>query len=178
VVVLALKSARLRVDFAIVAALALWLIVPFSGLAVIWNHFDHVGLVALVVLCKIGDTAAYYVGNAIGKHHPFKTISPGKTIEGCAASFVAGCACGAGLVAAGILPRAPHGWIAGCAAGAIVNLAAQAGDLLESWVKRRAGVKDSGTWFGPSGGMLDLVDSVLLGLPAALATWPLLFTWQ
>jgi phosphatidate cytidylyltransferase len=61
----------------------------------------------------------------------------------------------------------------GLAAGAAVNLAAQAGDLLESWIKRGAGVKDSGTWFGPSGGVLDLVDSLLLAVPAALLVWPI-----
>ena len=58
-----------------------------------------------------------------------------------------------------------------------MNLASQAGDLLESVVKRRAGVKDSGTLFGPSGGVLDVVDSLLLSVPTALATWPLLFAW-
>ena len=61
------------------------------------------------------------------------------------------------------------------AAAALVNLASQAGDLLESAAKRQAGVKDSGTLFGPSGGFLDLVDSLLLSVPVALLTWPLLF---
>jgi phosphatidate cytidylyltransferase len=63
---------------------------------------------------------------------------------------------------------------AGAAFGAVINLAAQAGDLFESWIKRRSGVKDSGTWFGPSGGVLDLVDSLLFTIPVALLTWPLL----
>ena len=61
------------------------------------------------------------------------------------------------------------------AAAALVNLASQAGDLLESAAKRQARVKDSGTLFGPSGGFLDLVDSLLLSVPVALLTWPLLF---
>jgi phosphatidate cytidylyltransferase len=58
----------------------------------------------------------------------------------------------------------------------VVNLASQAGDLLESKVKRTAGVKDSGALFGPSGGFLDLTDSLLLSVPVALIVWPLLFT--
>jgi phosphatidate cytidylyltransferase len=53
-----------------------------------------------------------------------------------------------------------------------VNLAAQAGDLLESWVKRKAGVKDSSGLFGPSGGLLDQLDSLLLAVPVALVAWP------
>jgi len=68
----------------------------------------------------------------------------------------------------------PGAWWAGAVAGALVNLAAQAGDLLESVLKRRSAVKDSGTWFGPSGGVLDVVDSLLTTLPVALILWPVL----
>ena len=75
----------------------------------------------------------------------------------------------------GWLPDFPFGWKGGLAAGLAINLAAQAGDLYESGVKRRAGVKDSGRLFGPSGGVLDVVDSLLFTVPAALVTWPLLF---
>jgi phosphatidate cytidylyltransferase len=60
-------------------------------------------------------------------------------------------------------------------AGLVLNLAAQAGDLLESKVKRSAGVKDSSGWLGPAGGLLDVVDSLLLTVPTALVSWPLLF---
>jgi len=175
VVVLAVRTRGLRGDFALALLVGITLAVPLAALAAIWYRFDHVGLVALIVLCKVGDTAAYYAGNAFGKHHPFKTISPGKTTEGCIASLCAGAACGALLVTCNLLPRAPLGLLGGVAAGAIVNLAAQASDLLESWFKRRAGVKDSGTWFGPSGGMLDLVDSFFLATPVALLIWPMLF---
>jgi phosphatidate cytidylyltransferase len=57
----------------------------------------------------------------------------------------------------------------------VLNIAAQAGDLLESWFKRTGGVKDSGTLFGPSGGVLDVVDSLLLTGPVFLVVQPLLF---
>ena len=73
------------------------------------------------------------------------------------------------------LPPARLGNLTGLLAGASLNVAAQAGDLLKSLVKRRAGVKDSGRVFGPAGGVLDMVDSLLLTVPCALATWPLLF---
>jgi CDP-diglyceride synthetase len=138
----------------------------------VWQRFDHGGLVALIVLAKVGDIAGYYVGSAIGKRHPFPGISPGKTVAGCWGSLVAGTLVGGTLVVVGLLPDGRMGLLGGCLAGATTNLAAQAGDLLESWIKRRAGVKDSGTWFGPSGGVLDLVDSLLLGVPVSLALWP------
>lgn len=156
--------------------LALWigplLALPLPWLWHVWNDWGTRGLVALVVLAKVGDIVGYYVGSSIGVRHPFPRISPGKTVAGCWASFAAGTLAGGVLVQAGVLPVGPYGVWGGLTAGAAVNLAAQAGDLLESWIKRGAGVKDSGTWFGPSGGVLDLVDSLLLAVPAALLVWP------
>jgi len=159
----------------IVLGLACWLIPPLPALWGIWFAFGTSGLVALLALSKIGDTAGYYVGGAIGKSHPFPRISPGKTTAGCVASLVAATALGGVLSATGVLPAGRFGIVSGLAAGALLNLAAQSGDLLESLVKRRAGVKDSSTWFGPSGGLLDQLDSLLLSIPMALATWPFLF---
>ena len=80
-----------------------------------------------------------------------------------------------GLVLGGVLDGARFGVASGLLLGLVVNLTAQAGDLLESRFKRRAQVKDSGTTFGPSGGMLDLVDSLLLSAPLVALLWPLLF---
>ncbi len=159
----------------IVLGLACWLIPPLPALWGIWFAYGTSGLVALLALSKIGDTAGYYVGGAIGKSHPFPRISPGKTTAGCVASLVAATALGGVLSATGVLPEGRFGIGGGFAAGALMNVAAQSGDLLESLVKRRAGVKDSSTWFGPSGGLLDQLDSLLLSIPMALATWPFLF---
>ena len=148
------------------------LAVSLVGLAPFLTDYSHRGLVALLAIAKLGDTAGYYVGSTLGRHHPFPSISPGKTTEGCVGSFIAGAAAGALCVQLGWLPGGS--WLGGLVAGGAVNVAAQASDLLESWVKRKAGVKDSGTWFGPSGGMLDLVDSFFLATPVALLAWPLL----
>ncbi len=138
-------------------------------------------LIALIVLSKIGDIFGYYCGNMWGKTHPFPNLSPGKTTEGCLGSFVAGCVAGVLCQMYGLLPGDEVAWLsgywAGGVAGATVNLASQAGDLFESSWKRQTGVKDSGTWFGPSGGMLDLVDSLLASAPVAAFTWPVLFGW-
>lgn len=134
-------------------------------------------LAALVGLAKIGDIAGYFGGNAFGRRKAFPKLSPGKTIEGCAASLLAGIAAGAALTHFGAFGTPRYGIVSGLLFGIVINLAAQAGDLAESALKRRAGVKDSGTTFGPSGGMLDLVDSFLLAAPLAAFIGPLLFHW-
>jgi len=152
--------------------IAALLTLPLPWMWHVWQRWGHQGLIALIVLSKVGDIAGYYVGSAIGKFHPFPRISPGKTHEGCLGSLAAGTVAGGLLVAIGLLPKGELGLAGGLLAGAVTNLAAQAGDLCESWLKRRAGVKDSGTWFGPSGGVLDLVDSLLFTVPAALLFWP------
>jgi phosphatidate cytidylyltransferase len=159
---------------AIALLLAVWIVPPLPALWLVWHTWSIGGLVALLVCAKIGDTAGYYVGTAIGRHHPFPRISPGKTTEGCLGSFAAGTAAGGAFVAFGLLPgHSDAGDIArGLLAGAVVNLAAQAGDLVESWVKRKAGVKDSSGMLGPSGGLLDQLDSLLVAVPVALIAWP------
>ena len=132
-------------------------------------------MAAYIGLAKIGDIAGYYFGNLMGKRKPFPSISPGKTVAGCNASLITAVLIGALLVQLGVLSGARHGLLSGAILGASINVLAQAGDLLESAYKRRAGFKDSGSTFGPSGGMFDLVDSLILSAPAAALLWPYLF---
>lgn len=167
-------GAERRGEAAAVLVLGVVLVVSLPALTWVWFGMGFKALVALISIAKLGDIAAYYVGSAWGRHRPFPSISPGKSSEGFAGSLVAGALAGLGAVEFGWLPSAPYGVWGGLLAGAAVNVPAQASDLLESWVKRRAGVKDSGTWFGPSGGVLDLVDSFFLAAPAALLAWPML----
>ena len=155
--------------------LALWGGLAFASIHSCWVLVGQSAFVLLLVLSKVGDIAGYYVGSAIGKSHPFPGISPGKTTAGCVASLVVALVVAVAAAQAGWLGAERYGLVSGLVFGALINLAAQAGDLLESVVKRKAGVKDSGTWFGPSGGVLDLVDSLLLSVPMALVAWPLLF---
>lgn len=114
----------------------------------------------LAVGCKVGDSAAYFAGRTVGKR-PLCWVSPKKTWEGAVAGCAAGTAAAAFLGAVFGLPLAQ-----GLAFGFTVNLAGQGGDLLESWVKRCCGAKDSGDTFGEMGGALDLVDALLLAGPA------------
>jgi phosphatidate cytidylyltransferase len=103
-----------------------------------------------------GDVAAYLVGSRIGRRRLAPRISPGKTWEGTLAGFGAAALAALGVAALFGLPRLP-------AAIAVVGLGpvGLAGDLFESHIKRRAGVKDSGTILPGHGGTLDRLDSLV-----------------
>ncbi len=124
---------------------------------------------ALFLIVKGGDILAYLVGKAVGRHKLIPRVSPGKTWEGAAANLAGGVAGGVaawGLFPCGLtLPRA-------LLLGAVLSAAGQAGDLAESAMKRGAGVKDSGGFIPGMGGILDVVDSLLLALPAMYILTP------
>lgn len=128
-------------------------------------------LVSLIAVVKAGDIAAYAVGSLLGRHRMAPLVSPGKTWEGAAASL-AGSLLAAWLVFARIdwgTPDRPWGgWLV---FGLLIGLAGMAGDLSESLVKRELAAKDSGRTLGGLGGVLDLVDSLLLAAPLAWALW-------
>ncbi len=107
------------------------------------------------------DTGAYFVGSAFGRRRLVPHISPGKTWEGLAGGVLGGVA--AALALSGLLDIGA--WQA-VALGLLVCMAAVAGDLCESLLKRAAGVKDSGRIIPGHGGMLDRLDSVLFVLLA------------
>ncbi len=122
---------------------------------------------ALLVTLLMGviwgmDTAAYAVGKTLGRHKLCPTISPGKTVEGAIAALVAAVCVSAALGYWFRLPLA-HGAILGLAVGIV----GQAGDLFESALKRRSGVKDSGSLLPGHGGILDRFDSLLFAAPVA-----------
>ena len=104
------------------------------------------------------DTAAYFTGRSIGRRRMAPRISPGKTWEG-AAGGMAGAVIAAMALAA-VTPLGLEVWQAALT-GVILGVVSPAGDLMESMVKRRAGVKDSGMIFPGHGGMLDRLDSLL-----------------
>jgi phosphatidate cytidylyltransferase len=108
------------------------------------------------------DSAALFAGSALGRHRLAPRISPGKTWEGLAGGLAGG-VLGAVIVRGAALPWMPA-WHA-VALAVAVALAGTAGDLVESLLKRWAGVKDSGTLFPGHGGMLDRLDSLLFGAP-------------
>lgn len=106
------------------------------------------------------DTGAYLVGRQIGRHKFLTHISPSKSIEGVIGGLVATTVVTA-LMLAG-LGQQPLGALV---LGPVLGLAAQAGDLAESMLKRAAGAKDSGTLIPGHGGILDRIDSFLFAGP-------------
>jgi phosphatidate cytidylyltransferase len=111
-----------------------------------------------------GDTAAIFVGRWIGKHPLAPSISPQKTIEGGVANLLA-CV----LVAVVLGALLAISWPASLACGLVAGVFGQAGDLFESALKRRAGLKDSGALLPGHGGLLDRIDSILFTATPVLA---------
>jgi phosphatidate cytidylyltransferase len=137
----------------------------------------------LLLVVWFGDTAAYYLGRAFGRHKLAPTISPSKSWEGAIGSVLGS------LAAAGLLlelamyqqrsdflatvlqrwdmapltyPDQPWYWLV---LAVVVNVAGQVGDLAESALKRSANVKDSGSLLPGHGGILDRIDALLLAAP-------------
>jgi phosphatidate cytidylyltransferase len=130
-------------------------------------------LLFLFLVVWSGDIAALYVGRAFGRWRLAPTLSPNKTWEGSIAS-VAGSVLIAVLLAwiGGILTSHaiewlsyPGAWLHWIELAVLLNIAAQVGDLVESAIKRGAGVKDSGHLMPGHGGVLDRIDALLLAAP-------------
>jgi phosphatidate cytidylyltransferase len=141
----------------------LYALVP--ALALLWiRERDVHGLELLIwvfIVTWSTDIGAYFAGRRFGRRKLAPTISPGKTVEGLLGGIAAATLLGgAWALATGLghalLMLAP-----------LLALAAQAGDLFESWMKRRAGLKDSGTWLPGHGGVLDRLDGLV---PVAVLT--------
>ncbi len=113
-----------------------------------------------ILVTWANDSAAYFIGINFGKHKLCPKISPKKSVEGAVGGFVGGL-----LVALimGIVNRQPL-WVM-LVLGICVVVAGQFGDLIESIIKRNAGVKDSGNFLPGHGGVLDRFDSLLLAAP-------------
>ncbi len=135
-------------------------------------------LFSLIAVVKFTDIGAYFVGRAWGQHKMAPVLSPGKTWEGAAGGMVLAVA--ASLFCLGPLARIMElsssrdwlSWLAGAVGyGVLVGLAGMLGDLAESLLKRDAGVKDSSDWLPGFGGVLDLMDSLLIAAPVAYLWW-------
>jgi phosphatidate cytidylyltransferase len=110
------------------------------------------------------DTGAYLIGRRLGRRRLIDHVSPSKTMEGLAGGLVVGTlAAGIGAWLVGLEPWQP------LVIGPVIGLAAQAGDLAESLLKRAAGRKESGFLIPGHGGVLDRVDSFLFAAPALAA---------
>ena len=145
-----------------------------SLLPLIWNRDDGKPLLIFLMVCVwAGDIAALYIGKNFGRRKLAPKLSPGKTWEGSAASLLGSMLVAAGVFWVGDLLSARGNMVLHIqeplwqlmVLAVIVNAAAQLGDLLESAIKRGAGVKDSGTMLPGHGGILDRIDALLLATP-------------
>ncbi len=117
----------------------------------------------LVWVTWVGESAAYFVGSTLGRHRLAPRISPAKTIEGALAQLaVSPLASLAGRV--WFFPEISVG--DALVVGLLLGLVGQLGDLAESWLKRGARTKDTGSLIPGHGGLLDRLDSLLFNTPA------------
>lgn len=173
-----LAAAGATVLGALYAGLSLAVVPLLHGLAADlgWAGVDAtpwagVAVVALPLAATwIGDACAFFAGSAWGRHRMAPTISPKKSWEGAVAG-VGGAALAGALwfrIVEDVIPRVPlEGMAEAAAVGGVLGVAAIVGDLVESVLKRDAGVKDSGTIFPGHGGVLDRLDALVFSLPVA-----------
>jgi len=176
-----------------------YIFIPLASLALIQSmRKGWFFLILLFFVVWSGDIFAYYVGKTYGLHKMAPRVSPAKSWEGAVASVV-----GAAAVSVGLSYAAPHiegGLLAAHLVRAngpeyfqkmlavppiwvplvfavTINPIAQVGDLVESMLKRAAGVKDSGTIIPGHGGLLDRIDALLFAAPAAAILFALTETF-
>ena len=141
----------------------LYALIP--ALALLWiRERDAHGLELLMwvfIVTWSTDIGAYFTGRSLGKRKLAPSISPGKTVEGLYGGIAAATLLG------GSWAVATHLGLALLALAPVCAVAAQAGDLFESGMKRRAGIKDSGFWLPGHGGILDRLDGLV---PVAVLT--------
>jgi phosphatidate cytidylyltransferase len=136
------------------------------GYGILLHHTSPRGdelVLFLVGVTWVGETAAYLVGSTLGRHQLAPVVSPRKTVEGAVAQVVASIATGVAL-GAWLLPGCGVATVA--AAGGLLGIVGQVGDLTESVMKRTVGVKDTAALIPGHGGVLDRIDSLLFNLPA------------
>lgn len=137
---------------------------PLAGLYRL-QQLDPWLVVLLAAIVWLGDSAAFYAGSAWGRRRLAPVVSPKKTWTGATAGLVVGLGATAAWSAA-LLGRLEPIVLA---AGLATAVAAQLGDLVESMIKRGAGVKDSGNVLPGHGGMLDRADALLFAAPVLWA---------
>lgn len=118
-------------------------------------------LAAIITCVVLSDTAAYGVGSLLGSHKMAPRISPSKTWEGLAGSVVFSGIAGV-LLAVFLLGTT---WWVGLTLGVSLALAGTLGDLVESLIKRDAGIKDMSNFLPGHGGVMDRLDSMLVAVP-------------
>ena len=154
---------RWQVRSPLALAAAGWMALVPAWLALARLQAEPERLLALLGVVWIADTAAFLAGRAWGQHRLAPAISPAKSWEGVAGACAA---VAVYYVALSIFTPEWRGW-SGALLFAGVTVMSVVGDLYESWIKRQAGVKDSGALLPGHGGVLDRIDSLNSSMPFA-----------
>ena len=184
---IAMRREDLRAGYPAAAASAfaiVYIALPLAMLVQLRQQWAGAFLILyLLLVVWAGDIFAYFVGKAVGRHLMAPRVSPKKTWEGAVASVVASVGIGGALfyyaspvstalLQWGLIQRRDGMFglerpalLPILALTAVLNVAAQLGDLVESLIKRGAGVKDSGALLPGHGGMLDRIDALLFATP-------------
>lgn len=166
-------------------AATMFIIVYLGGLSVfliLIRLFGGLGyLVTFLLTVKMGDVGAYTIGSLFGRIKMAPALSPGKTIEGAVGALVFSCFTSwlmfyqvlpiwsnSFTALPGLTAGIPYGWLI---FGILIGFIGMIGDLAESMLKRAAQRKDSSRWMPGFGGVLDIMDSILLAAPVAYALW-------
>lgn len=153
----------------VISILSIIIFVPaFYALLSLQQLFGSLQLVSILAIAWIADSSAYFIGRQFGKHKIAPTISPGKSIEGALGGVI--------MVVIYLcimkyfnLVSYLNSFATACKFALILTLVSIMGDLLESWFKRVAAVKDSGNLLPGHGGIFDRVDSLLAVLAVSFA---------
>jgi len=151
---------------------AIWMLgwVFVFALAIAQTHGSAAGRGLIIGACLavwVSDSAAYFVGKAIGKNKLCPAISPGKSVQGALGGLLFG------------VPVAVASWLywdvmsvfAAIILASLTVVAGMFGDLSESAVKRMVGAKDSGRILPGHGGILDRIDAIIMAVPVAWLLW-------
>ncbi len=178
-------SGKLALPSGWLLALAGWLVILPAWAAISEGRlFGAVALFVLMGLTWVADIAAYFTGRAFGKRKLAPSISPGKTWEGVMGAVV-------GVLMLAVLCSAvtvltpnfyslllvKQGWILGGAVMVLLVAVSVMGDLFESLLKRRVGLKDSSNLLPGHGGVMDRVDALVATMPVAMFAGSVLRLW-
>lgn len=142
------------------------------------NAWGMAAVISVLVVTKMADTGAYFTGKSLGRHKLTPVLSPKKTVEGGVGGVVVACICSwvyfqwlVPLLVGSAAPVTP--WWGSLTYGAVLAVLGTVGDLCESLLKRDMERKDSSRWMPGLGGILDVLDSLLVTAPTAYLCWAL-----
>lgn len=151
------------ISISIFGLIYIWFLLSFT----LWIiNIDRVGiflLIFIIAITKAGDIGAIFVGKKFGRKKIYPNISPNKTFEGYLGGLFSSII--VAFIFAEILKEIYFSWLTTLVWGIIIDVFGQLGDLVESFIKRQFDVKDSSKLFPEFGGVLDLIDSLILTVP-------------